>query len=171
MYRQTILLFLTIFMCSCVTTKPISGRLYDLQDGSIIEIELSNYFEGYGKASGKIKNGEHLSGEYTLNNRTTRQIPHVSPGSLFSGASKSDVPESKSSIPEKGDPSWQEIYGFSPGSDARPVGTATLVGDKGSIVNIVFFSADTHRGVADGIARTNKGKWYRVHIGNLAITK
>jgi len=164
MFRQITFLFLAVLLSSCVTTKPTSGRLYNLEDGSIIQIELSNYFEGFGRASGKLKGGELLFGEYTLKLRANKPRPHQSPPIIGSTASKSI-------IPKKDDPSWSEIYGFSSGAEAKPVGTATLIGNKGSIVNIVFFSADTHRGVADGIARTNKGTWYRVHIGNLPITK
>jgi hypothetical protein len=50
-------------------------------------------------------------------------------------------------------------------ANAVPVGTGTLVGEKGTILHMVFFSADEWREIGDGVARSNTGHWYRFHVG------
>ncbi len=162
-----LIVFIMLLTLSGCITKNISGRMYNLDDGSIIEVSLKNYHLGYGKAAATLANGEFLIGEYTLSKTTAPQTPIPHTGPALPSESKVEL-GAASVIPGNEDPSWSEVYGYSRNGRATPVGTATLIGDRGTLINIVLFSADTIRAVGDGVARTNRGEWYRVHLGNLS---
>jgi hypothetical protein len=156
-------LALSVMLCAgCASTQQTHGRIYSLDDGSVIEMTLFNYSDGFGRASAALPGGEALRGEYTLSKVTglrshnpRRSMPMHSDQAIAS------------TIPGEDEPSWAQVYGFGEKADAQPVGTGTLVGDRGTILHIVLYSADNMRRVGDGVARSNAGKWYRVHIGDL----
>lgn len=151
-------LIFTIILSSCATTNDINGRMYNLKDDSVIEIKLSNFNQGYGTASAKFPHGETFSGEYTLTTSSASRIPTIQ--KLPKNAASQTQEAIKA---DKKEPGWAEVYG---NPEAKPVGTATLLGNKGTLINIVFFTADTVRGIGDGVARSNTGQWYRVHFGD-----
>jgi len=50
----------------------------------------------------------------------------------------------------------------------HPAGSATLVGDQGTVLEIVIYSFYYYRGIhGGGVARGNRGNWYRIHIGEV----
>ena len=148
-----------MFLISCASHGPVPARLYNLADGSLVNIQLSNYREGHGHAAAELPNGEKLKGEYTLGNLpslpTSRRMPDVHIAS----------PSTNAAIPGKDEPSWQEVYGYGRDAQAVPVGTGTLVSEKGTILHMVFFTADRWNEIGDGVARSNTGHWYRFHVG------
>ena len=60
--------------------------------------------------------------------------------------------------------SLAEEYGFGTNSDAKPVGTAILIGDKGTVIEVIFYKVDPEKKNGDGIARDNEGNIYRVYL-------
>ena len=157
--KRMMVVFSIFFLTSCASHGPIPARLYNLADGSLVSIQLANYREGHGNATAELPNGEKLKGEYTLGNLpslpTSRRMPDTHIAS----------PGTNAAIPGKDEPSWQEVYGYGRETQAAPVGTGTLVSDKGTILHLVFFTADLWKEIGDGVARSNKGHWYRFHVG------
>ncbi len=144
----------------CAATNPLPARLYDLTNGSIVDIKLTNFRDGHGAASARLENGESLTGDYTL--------------SQFYGGDMRNAPKGEpvlhwavtgAALPGKDDPSWQEVFGYGKESKADPVGTGTLVGDKGTVLSLVFFFADVWEETGSGVARSSTGHWYRFHVG------
>lgn len=148
-----------LFFAGCASHGPVPARLYNLADGSLVSVQLSNFREGHGNAAAELPNGEKLNGEFTLGNlptlSTNRRVPDMHIGSQSTNAA----------IPGKDEPSWQEVYGYGREAQAVPVGTGTLVSEKGTILHMVFFTADLWKEIGDGVARSNTGHWYRFHVG------
>ncbi len=163
--KASIFLILALFFSGCAT-HDAKGRLYDLQDGSVINVKLNNYFYGHGTATAVLQTGEQLKGEFTLSQLTgTHKNKTHTLISPFQGEISVSGSASKS-IPQKETPGFSQVYGFSEKSEAIPVGTGTLVGNQGTILQMVLYSSDTVRLIGDGVARSSKGEWYRVHIGH-----
>jgi len=64
---------------------------------------------------------------------------------------------------------FADAYGFSKDAQARPVGTGIIVGDKGTVIELVFYhrSTDVRSSdlqTADGVGRDNHGHYYRVFL-------
>lgn len=151
-----------LFLTSCALSRPVPARLYNLADGSLVNIQLANYRDGHGNAIAQLPNGEKLQGEYTLGNIPSLPISRRQP-EMYIGTSGTNA-----AIPGKDEPSWQEVYGYGRETQAAPVGTGTLVSEKGTILHMVFFSADLWKEIGDGVARSNTGQWYRFHVGAVA---
>ena len=156
--KKMIVVCSVLIFTGCASHGPVPARLYDLTDGSLVNVQLSNFREGHGNAIAELPNGEKLKGEYTLAN-----LP-----SLLTGSRKPDVfigSLSANAIPGKDEPSWQEVYGYGREAQAVPVGTGTMVSEKGTILHMVFFTSDLWNEIGDGVARSNAGHWYRFHVG------
>lgn len=163
--KKMMIICCILFLTSCASPGPVPARLYNLADGSLVNVQLSNYREGHGNAVAELPSGEKLKGEYTLGN-----LPY-----LPTGQRTSDIhitsPGANAAIPGKNEPSWQEVYGYGRDAQAVPVGTGTLVSEKGTILHMVFFTADPWKEIGDGVARSNAGHWYRFHVGTDTANK
>jgi hypothetical protein len=62
--------------------------------------------------------------------------------------------------------SFAELYGFSKEAPAKPAGTAILVGDKGTVIEIVFYKIGYQFQFGDGVGKDNKGRRYRVFMSS-----
>jgi len=108
-----------------------------------------------GKITYVSKDDESFSGEYVFQSIKSGN-PLMQPNSnkdLFKSENKSDIDFSK-------------LYGFSENVHAVPVGTMILQGDKGTVIDIVFYTFLYDRGIASGVGKDNKGNVYRVYIGD-----
>ena len=157
--KRILTVFAICLLVSCASRGPVPARLYNLVDGSLVNIQLSNFRNGHGSATAELPHGEILKGEYTLGN-----VP-VAPNYFRSLDIKVDTATLSSAVPGKDDPSWQEVYGYGKEAKAVPVGTGTLIGEKGTILHLVFFTADPWNEIGDGVARSSFGHWYRFHVG------
>ena len=149
--RISVILFLLLAICvlsSCFPKYVSSLRLYDKNNGNTIYLVLSE--SGPKSNDGLIYSSESNSereifeGEYYIYGR---------------GRSTYQQDKFLSDIP-----GLAEEYGFGKNSNAKPVGTAILVGTEGTVIDIVFYRVDPNKQTGDGIARDNKGNVYRVYL-------
>ena len=156
-------LLLAIAVAGCSYTREVSGRFYNLNDTTMITATLSNFSSGFGELTATMPNGEHLAGVYSFS--VGFQMP--SSRRLY------DLGETQALKKEEAEKwsTWPEEYGFGTESRAAPVGTATLHGDRGTVIEVVFYTINSPYQHADGIARDNKGNRYRVYVGELVIER
>jgi hypothetical protein len=159
------LLFLAAITTGCAAPPPTPARLYNLDNGDIISAEMGYADSGHGLMNATLPTGEICKGEYTIAGAGRSHGPPPY-------ADQTRPPDEKRSEIEPGvtgkDLSWAEAYGYGPGTYVQPIGSATLVGERGSVVEIVIYSYYYYHGVhGDGVARDNHGNWYRVHIGKV----
>ena len=166
MMKHAIQIFLIYTLFACATNIPVTARMYNLENGNTIKIQFENFNEGFGKITGVLPDGKKLSGEYAISNSGA---PFPANRMGFAASDNFGQPLGSSpAIPTEADPSWAEAYGFGKQYPAKPVGTGILLDDNGTIYNMVFYSANIWSGYADGVAKSNSGQWYRIHVGNIA---
>ena len=151
---------LPFIFVGCFYALPLTARFYNLQNGTIITASLEDFSRGHGEIIASLSSGEFLTGEYTFNTFSSGIISSPKPYLR-------DEKENKESSEEKYPSSWAEDYGFTRNANVAPLGTATLVGNKGTVVEIIFFNLNYQYSYGDGVGRDNKGNKYRVHIGEL----
>lgn len=132
--------------CSSIPKTP--ARLYNLTNAELIHVKLFYFKRGYGRASATLPDGSALEGRYALA-RAGRPARDTSPGTGIDRAA------------------FAEVYGYNRSTDSHPVGYGALSNDAGITLTMVFYSVDTLHGYGTGLARDNRGDWYRVHIGDL----
>ena len=87
---------------------------------------------------------------------------------FMSAGKKSEVEKPLASeLPETDAKLWPDVYGFGRAATAKPVATATLVGNQGTVIEVVFYSLNLGDGSGSGVGRDNAGNWYRVYVGEL----
>jgi len=129
--------------CSSIPKTP--ARLYNLTNAELIHVKLFYFKRGYGRASATLPDGSALDGRYAM----TPAAPNTSPGTGIDRAA------------------FAKVYGYNRGTDSHPVGYGVLSNDAGITLTMVFYSVDTLHGYGTGLARDNRGDWYRVHIADL----
>lgn len=148
------LFLLLLFMAGCATitgvpkAHDVPARVYELDSGMTINATFESLSEGHGRITGQGSDGEQFSGEFSID---SQMFPMGYRPPIFTTMSAGSA----------------ERYGFTPGSDVRPVGSATLLGDRGTVVEIVLYSIHLLDGYGAGVATDNKDRVYRVHIGDL----
>jgi hypothetical protein len=157
-------LAIIFLLTACATMTEVPGRLYNLDDATIITVTFNSFSYGHGKSTARMPGGEMIRGEYTISRQALKSSPMAKTSEPPPGSIEFDRGKS---VPSENEPGWSEVYGIASGARATPLGTGTLVGDKGTIIQIVFYMVDLDEGTADGVARSNAGAWYRVHLGKL----
>jgi hypothetical protein len=156
------LLFLAALATGCASPPPTPTRLYNLDTGDIISAEMGYADSGHGLMTATIPTGEVCKGEYTIAGAGRS----VGPGRYEDQTRPPDERQSQNVTGK--DLSWAEAYGYGPGTYVQPIGSATLVGERGTVLEIVIYSYYYYHGVhGDGVGRDNHGNWYRVHIGEV----
>lgn len=118
---------------------------------------------GNGPITATLPTGETCSGEYAIG-AVSAPYPMPRP---YSEPEWSDTNESYGSESDD-DGEWAERYGFSEGAIVQPVGSATLVGNRGTLLEIVFYHFYYYHGPrGDGVARDSFGNFYRVYVGHM----
>jgi hypothetical protein len=134
------------------------GRLYNLATAERVDFSLAFSGDRNGVAHATLPGGEELKGEFVLWVTRKGAVPDEVWGQI-----KGRV----ATLPG-GSTEWSKVYGFGEGSEADPVGSATLVGPRGSLLEIVFYHAQIdYHVIGDGLARDHRGQWYRVMMGPL----
>ena len=153
----SILTFALLTLCGCEYSqfsRPL--RLYDIGNGNLIQV----FFQRHSSSSGKLvsgqSHGETFQGECILYGST----PDYSRPPL--GLSQPGA--RLNAQPLQDDAGFAELYGFGKESQARPVGTAILVGSKGTTVEIVLYRISADQQFGDGIGKDNNGRRYRVFL-------
>ena len=158
------LVIIVILSAGC-SSSPTPARLYNLDTGDVIAAEMSYADNGHGLMTATLPTNEVCSGEYTIAGRGR---------SYGTGPYENPVPQDERASDEKAqqtsgkDMSWAEAYGYGAGTFVQPIGSATLAGDRGTVLELVIYSFYYYHGVhGDGVGRDNHGNWYRVHIGKI----
>jgi hypothetical protein len=130
-------------------------RLYDLRSGNTIQVLLHQSSRDHGSLNSPANQAEQYDGEYVLLDRySTGGYPRpVLPGEarVFGG---------NVSIPDD----LPELYGFGKNSNAQPVGTGILVGKDSTVIQIVLYRISSDNQTGDGVAKDNKGRYFRVYF-------
>lgn len=138
-----------LVLAGCTSIQKTPARLYALDDGEVIHVQLYHLSVGHGRAMGRLPDGSVLEGTYRL------QPASTSPGGDQTPASK----------PDSTDLSWAERYGYNQAGARPPRGAGTLTGAAGFTMHFVIYSIDVENGYGTGLARDSKGTWYRLHLG------
>lgn len=148
------LLFAVLFSgCSAIQTAETPARLYNLDSGDVVSIQLHKFQSDGGRATGVMSTGETLEGEFSL----MGENPNLTKGKDLQ----------RSGLMKSAETTWSEAYGFSTSAKATPLGTGTLVGSQGTVLQLVLYTADKWEARGDGVAKDNHGNWYRLHIGSI----
>ncbi len=131
-------------------------RLYDLSDGKTIEVFLRRSSPNSGKLVSAQVHDERFEGEIVLYGSSVDYKPR--PGTFGLDAAKG----SAGNVPDNA--GLPELYGFGKDAEARPAGTAILVGSQGTTIEIVLYRISADLQYGDGVARDNKGRRYRVFL-------
>ncbi len=149
-----ILLLITVLQCYQITS---SIRIYNLNNSEKIEIDFKYAIERQGEVSYIAEDGESFEGEFLFQG-TTKQIKYFR--DKFMGNEELFLSDKKAKE------SFAALYGFSKKSNAQPVGTMVLVGDFGTVIDLVFYTFSFDKGTASGVGKDNKGNVYRVYTNN-----
>lgn len=148
-------LTLTFFGCEIPQVmRPL--RLYDLKDGTTIEVFLRRNSPNSGRLVSARVQGEKYEGEIVLYGGS----PDYKPLGGLSG--QYNAAEGYKNFSD--DANLPELYGFGKETNAKPVGTAVLVGNQGTTIEIVLYRISVDLQYGDGVARDNKGRRYRVFL-------
>jgi len=138
---------------ACSTIPKTPARLYSLDNAKLIHVKLFYFGRGYGKASATLPGGATLSGHYA-----------VASGGQPPGR-RAAVMADLDTVARRGE--FSRVYGYNRSIDSRPVGYAILSDGAGLTLTMILYSVDTTREYGTGVARDNRGRWYRIHIGDL----
>lgn len=145
--------FLLTGIAGCTIPQAIQPlHLYDLKDGTTIEVLFHPTSRDHGTISSKDSAMEPFHGEYLF---SSDRIPSWLPGST-KGESNA--------LSQKSMDDLAEAYGFGKNSQARPVGTGIIVNNNGTVIEIVFYRISYDLQTGDGVGRDNKGRYYRIFL-------
>lgn len=163
--EKVLILLILILIVSCTSTINTPIRLYNLQSGKIIYAYLNDAYDNRGTIISTLSDGENLTGEYAIADKMVGYEQSYS--NKFSKNSSEPVYRDgiKKGINDR--KSWAGVYGFGYDSNATPVATAILVGNKGTVIEIVFYTLNIDKGSGDGVGKDNQGNWFRVYVGEL----
>jgi hypothetical protein len=150
--KSTMLLLILALLSGCEMPhlfRPL--RLYDLKEGVTLEVFLQPNSRNTGMLVSARSDSETFHGEYAIYDRTP-SLPGREPRVDAQGMG----------APLAGD--FAETYGFGKESNARPAGTAVIVGNRGTVVDIVLYRVGDDLSFGDGVAIDNKGRKYRVFL-------
>jgi len=154
--RGRLLLLLLPFLFACEMPhvfRPL--RLYDLSSGTTIQVYLQNTSDNTGMLASAKTQEEQFHGEFVLYDR-------LAPGTKLPGTFYGQ--SSNRALANTSDADFAELYGFGKDSNAKPAGTAILVGNKGTVIEVVLYRIATNLEYGDGVAKDNKGHRYRVFL-------
>ncbi|MBI4546699.1 MAG: hypothetical protein HY707_01860 [Ignavibacteriae bacterium] len=148
---------LLIGIAGCIMPEVVQPlRLYDLKDGTTIEVVLHPTSRDHGTISSQGDQNEQFQGEYVF---SLDRVP------ILGGQLPRYAQEGKTLSPDESLPDdFPGAYGFSKYSQARPVGTGIIVGENGTVIEIVFYRISPDLQTGDGVARDNKGRYYRIFL-------
>ncbi len=130
-------------------------RLYDLKDGKTIEVFVKQISRNNGRFLSARTAEEKFEGEYVVVERSGDLGYRPSSGVSRQFGMSNGTTENLTG--------FAEAYGYGKDSNAKPVGTGILVGNKGTVIEIVFYRISSDLS-GDGVAKDNSGRYYRVFL-------
>jgi hypothetical protein len=154
------LTFLLLLQClSLACAVPRTARLYDLDKGIVMEAYVADARQSHGKITAvNPVSGETFTGEYTSVANDVIRSSYGMGGSNVSGYATSGA----SSLSYSGY-GWATAYGFSFDQPTASYGAATLVGNEGTVIEIVY-QVDRRTQHGYGVGRDNQGGRYKLHF-------
>lgn len=162
--RSIVVAALLMLCGGCAMSHVEDVRLYDYNSGLLSNGQLFSLGRGHGRATAQMFSGEVLQGEYAVTRETTAALP-TRQRLAFDPALAARKEGEANPAPAEAPQDLAKVFGFAPGSAARPMAVATLIGDRGSVLEIVFYALDVETGTGSGVARDNRGNWYIVRMG------
>ena len=154
--RISLILFMFV---ACAVAVPRTARMYDLDKGTIIEGLIKDARQTHGIITAENRaTGERFAGEYTSITDDRVKSSFGIAASKTSGYATGGT--SHLSYSGYG---WANAYGFSFDQPRKIFGAATIVGDKGTVIEIVY-AVDRRNLHGHGVGRDNKGNRYKVHF-------
>lgn len=155
--KYFILLAILPLLLQCSQSE--SFRLYNLNKPEVLEINLPKGLKIQDRIDSVSFNNENFSGEYLFHLYKNRVF--------YSRGYQTDIDTSTILLPEYKffSDSLIKIYGYSEKSSVSPVGFLVLSGDKGTVIDVIFYMFYYERGIATGIGRDNKGNVFRAFLG------
>jgi hypothetical protein len=134
-------------------------NLYDIDDGTTVELFFYPTSRDHGTISSSRNAEQEFHGECSFSGEQGYPRPnHILENGEKFNAENSQPPRD-----------FAEVYGFSKDIPAKPVGSGIIVGNKGKVIELVFYhlSWAAHSNdveTADGVGRDNKGRYYRIFL-------
>jgi len=144
----SIMILFLISLHGCALAPPYlsvtTARLYNLDRPEVINATFDPGGKGHGMIEAIAPDGERFRGEYsTLSGKSSTS------GSAFVRTLQGYE--------------WAQASSFSLHQPGKQFGSATLVGDKGTVIEILY-AVDPYSGHGTGPGRDNKGNRYRVQF-------
>jgi len=140
-----------LLLAGCSSVPKTPARLYDLDNGQVVKIELYHLRNGHGRVTGIMPDGKVLEGKYALN----------SPPLQTSGNNDTRSNAGQATA----DTIWAIRYGYTRGSQQPPIGSGSVTDKSGYTMHFVLYSIDTATGYGTGLGEDSNGAWYRLHVG------
>jgi hypothetical protein len=148
-----IFLILFLFSSCAAPAIPRTVRLYDLNKGSVMEAFIEDARQIHGKITAvNHETGESFTGEYTS---IRDDVVKSSYGSGYVTGGPSSLYHSSYG--------WATAYGFSFDQPTKIYGAATLVGNRGTVIEVVY-AVDRRVLHGHGVGRDNQGNRYKLHF-------
>lgn len=141
----------TLLLAGCASAPKTPARLYDLDNGRVVKLELYHLHNGRGRVTGVMPDGRVLEGKFALNSAP----PPTAGDNNTAGKAGQNAT----------DTTWAVKYGYTQASQQRPVGSGSVSGKAGYTLRFVLYSIDTAAGYGTGLARDSNGTWYRLYAG------
>ena len=137
--------FMIIALFGCTMPQVYQPlHLYDLEDGSTIEVFLHPTSRDHGTITSREGNPTQFTGEYTFDAERAPLRYGSYPGYDNSGTN---------AYSDKKMTDLAEAYGYGKNSQAKPAGTGILVGGAGTVIEIVFYRISGNLQTGDGVGR------------------
>ena len=164
-WKKVLTVVFCLSLAGCIPANRLPLRFYNLQSGQVIPAQLTNTHDNRGSINATLAGGESLIGEYAV-------VEYFGRRYRFEGfatkGQKSEVEKPLATkLAETDAKLWPDVYGFGRAATAKPVATATLVGNQGTVIEVVFYSLNLDNGSGSGVGKDNAGNWYRVYVGEL----
>ena len=146
-------------------------KLYNLQKGEKIVLDIDDIQFNQGEIYGSA-NGENFEGEFLVEGRVRRSAPYSTPPNArfmideFVNKKIGDDDSDVSYSEEELEQSFPNLYGYSKNARVRPMGTAVILSNKKTMIEIVFYNVDVTERRGDGIGKDNHGNLYRVYLSS-----
>ncbi len=159
------LLLVPCLLYGCAFYQVTEAQLYDFNSGMLSSAQFHDIEEPHGRITATLYDGEELHGEFTLTNEQSSTLPRAARLDFDQTLASDKHSKAEATSTPHTDKTIAATFGFTPDEAARPVGVATLVGNKGTVLQIVLYDLDASRGTGSGVGLDNKGNWYLVRIG------
>ncbi len=150
----------------CAFYQVTAAQLYDFNSGMLSSARFYDLEEPHSRITATLYDGEELRGEFTLTNEHSSTLPRTARLDFDQTLASDKQSKAEATATPHTDKTLAATFGFTPDEDARPVGVATLVGNKGTVLQIVIYDLDAARGIGSGVGLDNKGNWYLVRLGS-----